>query len=144
MERETQKVKAKINRIKMQADLPLKSINVQSGKIKVEIANLRSKVKNNNPKTLDEVITGSEMWAAIKVYKDNVKRGYIQEKNGYESLQSDEQADYAFESMNEKDYYKYVKLENEKAKELEAKDLERARSRENQIVEDWGGFLKGF
>jgi len=30
--------------------------------------------------------SGAEMWAAIKTYKDNVKRGVIQEKNDYDSL----------------------------------------------------------
>lgn len=129
MERETQRVRAKINQIKMQSNLPYNPSYTQVGKIKVQ--GLKNGKKDKVPKTYRDanLEKGSEKWAAIKIYKDNVKRGVIKEKNDFESLQSDEQADYAYEVMNEDDYNKYVKLENDKAAELEARDLARAAER---------------
>jgi hypothetical protein len=38
-------------------------------------------------------------------------------------LQSEEKAEYAFNVMNEKDFYKYINEANKKAEELEAKYL---------------------
>lgn len=131
MERETQRVRAKINQIQMQADMPYRPSYTQVGKIKVK--GLDGKKKKEKFHTDGSLETGSEMWAAIKVYKDNVKRGLIKEKNDYESLSSDEQADYAYEVMNEEDFNKYIKLENQKAAELEAKSLERVGKFEEEM-----------
>ena len=134
MERETQRVKAKINQIKAKAEMPLNTSYIKIGKIKVQSikGTYQSKVKAPKDPALQK---GSEMWAAIKVYKDNVKRGAIKEKNDYESLSSDEQADYSYEIMTEEDYKKYIKLENEKAKELEAQDIARAEEFEKRMKE---------
>lgn len=114
IQRETQRVEAKIEQIKIRNSMTFNS-KINIGKIMVNFD------KNSSDPS------GAEMWAAIKTYKDNVKRGVIQEKNDYDSLQSEEQVDYAFETMSQKDFTKYLKLANEKAAELEAASEARAK-----------------
>lgn len=114
IQRETQRVEAKIEQIKIRNSMTFNS-KINIGKIMVNFD------KNSSDPS------GAEMWAAIKTYKDNVKRGVIQEKNNYDSLQSEEQVDYAFETMSQKDFTKYLKLANEKAAELEAASEARAK-----------------
>lgn len=114
IQRETQRVQAKIQAIEIKNNQVISHVNM--GKIKVQF--------NNGA---DEGPDNAEMWAAIKTYKDNVKRGVIKEKTDYESLSSEEQADYAYEVMTRDDYYKYIKLANEKAEKLEADALARGK-----------------
>ena len=129
IQRETQRVQAKIQAIEIKNNQVISHVNM--GKIKVQF--------NNGTK---EGPDNAEMWAAIKTYKDNVKRGVIKEKTDYESLSSEEQADYAYEVMTRDDYYKYIKLANEKAEKLEADALARGKmyASEEYYKEMYPGF----
>lgn len=136
MQRETQRVNAKIAQIKLQAEMPAK-VSFSAGKIKIKSPSIRDKVEG---KSAD--MDNAEMWAAIKTYKDNVKRGVIKELNEYDKLSSDERADYAYEMMDNKDYKKYIRLANEKAAKLEADSA--ARTAERQSDAYWETLYPGF
>lgn len=113
IQKETRRVQTKIQEIEIKNNQVISHVNM--GKIKVQF--------NNG----DEGPDNAEMWAAIKTYKDNVKRGVIKEKTNYDMLSSEEQADYAYEVMSREDYYKYIKLANEKAEKLEADAIARGK-----------------
>ena len=139
IQKETQRVQAKIEQINMQSKIRLdmsspaiKPLSIDTGKIKV---------RSTKPQR-EEGMNNAEMWAAIKTYKDNVKRGVIKERNEYEKLHSEEQAEYAYEVMDDKDYEKYVKLANEKAEKLERDSFERAEKFKSgeYFGEMWPGF----
>ena len=113
IQKETRKIQAKIQAIEIKNNQVISHVSM--GKIKVQF--------NNG----DEGPDSAEMWAAIKTYKDNVKRGVIKEVSNYDMLSSEEQADYAYEVMSRDDYYKYIKLANEKAEKLEADAIARGK-----------------
>lgn len=139
IQKETQRVQAKIQQIKTQSNMPINP----DFKIK-SLSGGKTKAKRGIPKPIENTndMNGAEMWAAIKTYKDNVKRGVIKEIREYDKLHSDEQVDYAFEMMDNKDYQKYIRLANEKAEQLEAQSIERGNKYKSgeYFKEAWPGF----
>ena len=117
---EAAKYREKTSQIKLKANLPTVKSSINMGKIKVKFDG--SSIRLTSPDENSNQYRG-ELYAAVKLYKDYVKRGLIREVNGYDMLQSEEKAEYAFSVMDEKDFYKYINEANKKAEELEAKYL---------------------
>lgn len=110
-DRETIKVGTKLRQIKLKMNLPTVKSLISINNIKIDLSS----------EGFDSNKYRGGLWAAIKMYKDYVKRGLIKEVAGYDILQSEEKADYAFNIMSKDDFYKYLNEANDKAAQLEAK-----------------------